>query len=46
VGTEIPGGGAGLVGLVERATVAGGRLEHGRTNDNDFRLWAWLPWPA
>jgi len=43
--TEIPGTGTGIVGLAERATLAGGRLEHGRTAAGDFRLWAWLPWP-
>jgi signal transduction histidine kinase len=42
----IPGGGAGLIGLTERASLAGGRLEHGRTPAGDFRLWAWLPWPT
>lgn len=42
---EIPGAGAGLIGLTERAMLAGGRLEHGRTED-DFRVRAWLPWPA
>jgi signal transduction histidine kinase len=42
---EIPGAGAGLVGLAERADLVGGRLEHGRTVDGDFRLWASLPWP-
>jgi signal transduction histidine kinase len=45
-GPEIPGAGTGIVGLTERATLAGGRLEHGRTAAGDFRLWAWLPWPA
>ncbi len=43
--TGIPGGGTGIIGLAERASLAGGRLEHGRTPDGDFRLWAWLPWP-
>ncbi|GLY76783.1 histidine kinase [Actinoallomurus iriomotensis] len=43
---EIPGAGAGLIGLTERATLAGGRLEHGRTRQGDFRVHAWLPWPA
>ncbi|MEH1130328.1 sensor histidine kinase [Micromonospora sp. CPCC 206061] len=42
----IPGAGTGLVGLTERAALAGGRLEHGRTESGDFRLWAWLPWPS
>ncbi|HEY7272711.1 MAG TPA: histidine kinase [Actinoplanes sp.] len=39
----IPGTGTGLVGLAERATLAGGRLTSGRT-DADFVLSAWLPW--
>ena len=42
----IPGTGTGIVGLAERASLAGGRLEHGRTTSGDYRLWAWLPWPA
>jgi signal transduction histidine kinase len=45
VGAEIPGTGTGIVGLAERASLAGGRLEHGRTDAGDYRLWAWLPWP-
>jgi signal transduction histidine kinase len=44
--TAIPGAGSGIIGLAERASLAGGRLEHGRTPTGDFRLWAWLPWPA
>jgi signal transduction histidine kinase len=44
-GPRIPGAGTGLVGLAERASLAGGRLEHGHTGSGDFRLWAWLPWP-
>jgi signal transduction histidine kinase len=43
--TEIPGSGTGLVGLAERATLAGGHLEHGRDEHGDFHLRAWLPWP-
>ena len=42
----IPGTGTGIIGLVERASLAGGRLEHGRTASGDFRIWAWLPWAA
>ncbi|HST83013.1 MAG TPA: histidine kinase [Kineosporiaceae bacterium] len=42
----IPGAGQGLVGLAERADLAGGQLEHGRLPNGDFRLGAWLPWPA
>ena len=45
-GTAIPGAGIGLIGLTERATLAGGRLEHGPTPAGEFRLWAWLPWPT
>ncbi|MDT0310593.1 histidine kinase [Streptomyces sp. DSM 44917] len=41
----IPGSGRGLIGLAERATLAGGRVEHG-FRDGDFTLTAWLPWPA
>jgi signal transduction histidine kinase len=41
----IPGAGTGLVGLAERATLAGGTLEHGVV-DGEFRLVARLPWPA
>lgn len=43
---QIPGAGLGLVGLTERAQLAGGRLEHGRTADGDFEVRAWLPWPS
>ncbi|XVV09393.1 sensor histidine kinase [Actinoplanes sp. CA-131856] len=42
----IPGTGTGLIGLTERATLAGGYLKHGRTPDNQFALTAWLPWPT
>ncbi|MER5332860.1 histidine kinase [Micromonospora sp. NPDC002717] len=45
-GPEIPGAGTGLVGIAERVSLAGGRLEHGRDDSGDFRLTAWLPWPA
>jgi signal transduction histidine kinase len=45
-GVTLPAAGAGLLGLSERAALAGGRLEHGVTANGDFRLWAWLPWPA
>jgi signal transduction histidine kinase len=42
--TGIPGSGTGLVGLAERASLSGGRLEHGVDGQGDFRLRAWLPW--
>ncbi|MEV6816656.1 histidine kinase [Micromonospora sp. NPDC051296] len=45
-GGPIPGSGTGLIGIAERVNLAGGRLEHGRDQSGDFRLAAWLPWPA
>ncbi|WP_433176157.1 sensor histidine kinase [Actinoallomurus sp. CA-150999] len=42
----IPGSGTGLIGLAERATLSGGRLEHGPTPDGEFHIRAFLPWPA
>ena len=44
--TAVPGAGSGIIGLAERASLAGGRLEHGRTPAGDFELRAWLPWPV
>ncbi|WP_190080934.1 sensor histidine kinase [Streptomyces longisporoflavus] len=41
---EVPGSGQGLIGLTERATLAGGRIEHGAAEDGGFRVEAWLPW--
>jgi signal transduction histidine kinase len=38
-------GGTGLVGLTERVRIAGGQLDHQATV-GEFRLRAWLPWPA
>ncbi|WBB82220.1 histidine kinase [Micromonospora sp. WMMD882] len=46
VAPDIPGAGTGLVGIAERVHLAGGRLTHGRDAAGDFRLAAWLPWPA
>ncbi|MEV1172006.1 sensor histidine kinase, partial [Nonomuraea sp. NPDC049784] len=45
-GLRLPGAGAGLIGLTERAELAGGRLEHGATPDGEFVVRAWLPWPV
>ncbi|MFB4274805.1 sensor histidine kinase [Nonomuraea sp. MTCD27] len=45
-GARIPGAGAGLIGLTERAELAGGRLEHGATPEGEFVVRAWLPWPV
>jgi len=41
----IPGAGRGLVGLTERVRLAGGQLDH-VAGPGEFRLHAWLPWPA
>ncbi|MFB7191721.1 sensor histidine kinase [Streptomyces sp. NPDC056178] len=43
---QVPGSGQGLIGLTERATLAGGRLDHGPEQDGGFGIRAWLPWPA
>ncbi|WP_433235657.1 sensor histidine kinase [Streptosporangium sp. CA-135522] len=40
-----PGSGTGLIGLTERVHLAGGRLDH-EVTAGEFRLRAWLPWPA
>lgn len=44
--TPVPGSGQGLIGLTERAALAGGRFEHGPTGDGGFAVRAWLPWAA
>ncbi|MEU9734165.1 histidine kinase [Streptomyces sp. NPDC048002] len=44
VAPPVPGSGQGLIGLTERATLAGGRLVHGPTPDGGFEVRAWLPW--
>ncbi|WP_414930648.1 histidine kinase [Streptomyces sp. SHP 1-2] len=40
----VPGSGQGLIGLTERATLAGGTLRHGPTPDGGFEVAAHLPW--
>lgn len=42
----LPGSGAGLLGLQERVSLLGGRLESGPLADGGWRLCAWMPWPA
>ncbi|MFF0589872.1 histidine kinase [Streptomyces sp. NPDC003781] len=41
---RVPGSGQGLIGLTERATLAGGTLEHGPTPGGGFEVRARLPW--
>ncbi|MFH8978556.1 histidine kinase [Streptomyces sp. NPDC017890] len=41
---DVPGSGQGLIGLAERATLAGGTLEHGPTPEGGFEVRALLPW--
>ncbi|MEU2435678.1 histidine kinase [Streptomyces rubradiris] len=41
----VPGSGQGLIGLTERATLAGGHLRHGTRPDGGFEVRGWLPWP-
>ncbi|MFE9093228.1 sensor histidine kinase [Streptomyces sp. NPDC007264] len=43
---HVPGSGQGLIGLTERANLAGGSLDHGAEADGGFLVRAWLPWPA
>ncbi|MEW2401036.1 histidine kinase [Streptomyces sp. NPDC046862] len=40
-----PASGFGLLGLTERITLAGGKLDHHPTPDNGYLLTAQLPWP-
>lgn len=41
----LPGAGLGLVGLAERVSLVGGRLDAGPTPDGGWRVAAHLPWP-
>ncbi|MFM9614429.1 sensor histidine kinase [Streptomyces niveiscabiei] len=41
---HVPGSGQGLIGLTERAALAGGTLTHGPLADGGFEVRAWLPW--
>ncbi len=43
-GPTLPGSGAGLLGLQERVTLAGGTLVHGPDGSGDFVVDAELPW--
>lgn len=41
---DVPGSRSRLIGLVERAALAGGQLSHGMTPTGDFEVRARLPW--
>ncbi|MFE9168784.1 sensor histidine kinase [Streptomyces kebangsaanensis] len=41
---HVPGSGQGLIGLTERAGLAGGTLEHGPAPDGGFEVRGRLPW--
>lgn len=41
-----PVAGTGLLGIAERAELAGGAEEHGVTSDGEYRLRVWLPWTS
>jgi signal transduction histidine kinase len=41
-----PGSGTGLIGLRERVTLAGGRIEYGPLGADQFQVRAWLPHTA
>jgi signal transduction histidine kinase len=43
--TRPPSSGFGLLGLTERVTLAGGRLDHHPAPGNGYTLTAQLPWP-
>lgn len=42
--SPLPGSGSGLIGLLERVTLAGGTLVHGPDASGDFVVEASLPW--
>jgi signal transduction histidine kinase len=46
VTAALPSAGVGLLGLTERATLAGGTLNYGPRADQTFEVRAELPWPA
>ncbi|CAM3543301.1 sensor histidine kinase [Nocardioides zeicaulis] len=40
----LPASGLGLVGLAERAALAGGRISHGVDTTGGYAVRAWIPW--
>jgi signal transduction histidine kinase len=41
---SLPASGLGLLGLAERAALAGGRISHGTDPGGGFAVRAWIPW--
>ncbi|RYB90968.1 hypothetical protein EUA93_18700 [Nocardioides oleivorans] len=42
--TPLPASGLGLLGLTERAALAGGRISHGVDATGGYSVRAWIPW--
>ena len=42
----LPASGLGLLGLAERATLAGGRISHGTDATGGYAVRAWIPWDS
>jgi signal transduction histidine kinase len=40
---DLPGSGAGLVGLAERVRLAGGAIHSGRSEDGGWQIYAVIP---
>ncbi len=44
--TTLPASGLGLIGLAERAALAGGRISHGTDTAGGYAVRAWIPWDS
>lgn len=45
-GAALPASGLGLIGLAERAALAGGRINHGVEGSGGYAVRAWIPWTS
>ncbi len=45
-GSALPASGLGLIGLAERAELAGGRISHGVDATGGYSVRAWIPWTS
>ena len=43
---SLPASGLGLIGLAERAELAGGRITHGVDGTGGYAVRAWIPWTS